>query len=83
MDIDEVKMMKHTECTISISGSRTRQTRGFFVPGTNAPTVYGRDEKAEYKTLRGNTPRRLMPVVESRSPHKVGSKLEHKEADHG
>lgn len=45
----------------SVSGLRTRKSCGFFAPVQN-----GRDEKAQYKTRKGNKPRRLTAVSESR-----------------
>jgi len=74
--------MSHTESTISISGFRTRQTCGFFVPDFRHKCQLWRDERPQYNTLAGNKVRRLMPVVESRHPQS-GGKLKHKEANHG
>lgn len=79
--------MNHTERTTTNSGSRTRQTCGFFVPVSQGqiPPVYGRVDRAEYKTFRGNKPSRLLAVVETRLPFssRKPPKLNQQEAYHG
>ncbi len=55
---------------IKASGFRTRHTSGIFLPVPRA--LLWRDERVEYKTRKGNTPRRLVSVIESCRPQVRG-----------
>ena len=63
--------MHYAECTTSRNGRRTRQPCGFCLPVpqevTGTPDFW-RVDRAEYDTLRGNTPSRFLAVVETRRP---------------
>lgn len=71
IDAIPIAMPRQHQCTTSISGHRTRQTCGICLPAPSAGLVssgYGRDKRGKYNTRKGNTPRRLIAVVESRPP---------------
>jgi hypothetical protein len=57
----------------SISGPRSRQPSGFFVPAKrhNTRQFQRRDDRSECNTLAGNKTSRLIAVIESRHPHMV------------
>ena len=65
--------------TVSISGFPAPVSSGFFMPHVwvDQSSIW-RAERAEYNTRKGNKPRRLMPVVETRHSF-LAKTLKHKE----
>ena len=69
-------VLKYKRGTIATSGISVPVSSGFFVPHVKR-TLFWRVKRAEYNTLRGNKPRRLVAVVETR--HSYPAKLHSKE----
>ena len=57
--------LKYKRGTITNSGISVPVSSGFFVPHVKR-SLFWRVKRAKYNTLRGNKPRRLFAVVETR-----------------
>lgn len=79
--LDKREEVWHGEGTIERSGSSAPVRRGFFTPVRALQTPFRRVKRAEYNTRKGNKPRRLRSVVETRR-HFIAATLKAKEAHH-
>jgi len=68
-NLTNTTVFAYPDRTISTSGLSAPVSSGFFVPGIRVSTLLWRVDRAEYNTRKGNTPGRLVAVVESRRSH--------------
>jgi len=68
------------EGTISTSGYSAPVSSGFFMPHFRVESSIWRVKRVEYNTRKGNKPRRLVAVVETRHSSFLAKQLINKEA---